>query len=217
MACGVVRSKISKLEGKENHKMRFTIPGLLAKADGWLPIALLALSLSVNGYLMWRVKAPSGPVREHLKIGQLLPSMNANELDGGHATLAWGDESKDTVLYVFRPDCIRCKRNLQNLRTVVADQGANYKFVGVSLTNEGLKEYLQTTPLPFSVVSVGSDTAKAFKLGVTPETVVISPDGKIRKVWQGAFADAVQTEVEATFNVQLPGLAYAGSTPAVTH
>ncbi len=43
-------------------------------------------------------------------------------------------------------------------------------------------------------------------LGPTPQTIVISPQGKVLKSWVGAYHDKTQREVETEFGVLLPGL-----------
>ncbi|MGE0887721.1 MAG: hypothetical protein AB7P14_29725 [Blastocatellales bacterium] len=42
-------------------------------------------------------------------------------------------------------------------------------------------------------------------LGSTPQTIVISPEGKVLKNWVGAYGSS-KPEIEAYFGVQLPGI-----------
>jgi hypothetical protein len=53
--------------------------------------------------------------------------------------------------------------------------------------------------LPFSVTS-------AYKSSGTPETIIISPEGRVVRAWPGAYTGQFQHEVENFFNVSLPGL-----------
>jgi hypothetical protein len=39
----------------------------------------------------------------------------------------------------------------------------------------------------------------------TPETIVISPDNKVVRVWHGAYETAVRQEIEKFLQVRLPG------------
>jgi hypothetical protein len=49
-------------------------------------------------------------------------------------------------------------------------------------------------------------TYKSYKLGGTPHTIVISPDGKVMNDWAGAYNAELRPEVEGFFGVSLPGI-----------
>ena len=49
-------------------------------------------------------------------------------------------------------------------------------------------------------------TLQSLGLGNTPQTIVVSPEGEILKVWMGAYLEEMQPEVEAFFGLNLPGL-----------
>jgi hypothetical protein len=48
--------------------------------------------------------------------------------------------------------------------------------------------------------------ASAYKLGGTPQTLVVSEDGKVMKNWKGAYMSNIQKEVEDYFHIDLPGI-----------
>jgi hypothetical protein len=50
------------------------------------------------------------------------------------------------------------------------------------------------------------DVKLKYRLGGTPQTIVISTDGKVLQNWVGAYADKQQMEVEKFFGLTLPGL-----------
>jgi len=45
----------------------------------------------------------------------------------------------------------------------------------------------------------------AYQLGSTPETIVVSPDNKVMRVWHGAYENGVKQEIEKFLQVHLPG------------
>jgi hypothetical protein len=47
---------------------------------------------------------------------------------------------------------------------------------------------------------------REYKLGGTPQTIVVSPQGQVTRIWSGAFAEDLQREVEDYFSVKLPGI-----------
>jgi hypothetical protein len=68
--------------------------------------------------------------------------------------------------------------------------------VSLKTVPDGLETY--SKPTEAFVSSLG--------LGSTPQTIVISSQGKIEKNWIGAYGDDTKKEVEDYFGVVLPGL-----------
>ena len=65
--------------------------------------------------------------------------------------------------------------------------------------------------LPFPVFhSPSLPMSRTFRMGRTPQTIVVSPESRVVKSWHGAYANlydkATQTEIETFFRVSLPGL-----------
>jgi len=116
-------------------------------------------------------------------------------------------DGRPSILYVMAPTCPWCARNLENVRTLAKEAGLAYRFIGLSNTREGLKEYLLKTPLPFPVYAVDAQhLPKGVDPTVTPQLVLVRPDGIVEKVWYGAFGEKTTKDIEALFHVKLPGL-----------
>ena len=188
---------------------------LWAARDSWLVVGLLALSLSLNVYLAWQTRYHSAQARQILGVGAKVPSLAAEQLGGARVVLEWALDGRPTVMYVFTPSCVWCKRNLEGVKVLSKARESSYRFIGVSLSSVGLKEYVEENNLMFPVyTNLDSQTVRRFKLIVTPETLVISRDGKIQKAWPGAYGGTVQKEIEAMFGVHLPHVPSAGSSKA---
>lgn len=67
------------------------------------------------------------------------------------------------------------------------------------------KNELKLTVYP----GLSPERVKAYKLGSTPQTIVISPEGKVLQDWAGACVGEQKSQVEAFFHVTLPGIAAA--------
>ena len=184
---------------------------LLKKNDLFL-VALLIVSLSLNVYLGWRLKRSKSPSAGPQKAVKLLPGMAvqpiiAAGLDGKQETITYAADGKPTVIYVFTPTCPWCERNSGNINTLVGLKGQSYRFIGLSLDNEGLSKYVESHQLSFPVyTNLTSESIEMLGLGSTPQMIVVSAEGRVIKNWVGAFGGAVQPQVEDFFNVQLPGL-----------
>lgn len=175
---------------------------------------LLVASLSLNVYLGWRLKQGT-PIRAqstvNLTAGMKVAPVYAKDGDGKPVTISYDTTNKPTVFYVMSPSCIWCKRNQANIDKIAEAKANDFRFVGLSLAETGLKEYFEEHAFKFPVYAgLTKETVQALGLGGTPETIVVSSEGKILKVWSGAYVADVQPEVETFFGIKLPGLTSLG-------
>jgi hypothetical protein len=101
------------------------------------------------------------------------------------------------------------------VRTLAAAAGDRYRLVGLSLDDD-VAAYLTRERLTFDVV-VGVPRATLAALGVrgTPQTLVVSPDGRLMQDWHGAWRGPLAQQVEQFFGLTLPGLVAGSRAPAV--
>jgi len=177
-----------------------------------LTIVLLVASVSLNVIQATRIGGLRSVIRTlrgeaQLAVGTSVPPMAVHDLRGQPTEVRFDGVDTPTVVYVFSPTCGWCARNLNNIKTLADQAGGRYRFVGVSLVEKDLQTYVERSGLTFPVfMKPDASSLKAFKLGGTPETVVVAPDGRVLKVWPGAFSEASHADVERFFKVVLPGL-----------
>lgn len=137
--------------------------------------AALVVSVSLNVLLAHRVRsltaARSATFAERLlKAGAAVPPIQAMRLGGQQEVISYGGTNQTTVLYIFTPPCIWCARNMDNLKTLLANKSGQYRFVGLSLSENGLAEYVTKNDLNLPVYSgLYNDTREAYKLSGTPQ------------------------------------------------
>jgi peroxiredoxin len=143
-----------------------------------------------------------------LKPGTVVQPIAAKRLDGQRPeVISYQSASQPTVLYIFTPPCVWCARNMDNFKALVDKESGEYRFIGLSLSDAGLVEYVRKNELKLPVYSgLSPETLKTYKLGSTPQTMVISPEGKVMQDWTGAYLGEQKSQVEAFFHVNLPGL-----------
>src|SRR5258708_279659 len=162
------------------------------------------LSNKVRGLTQGQTARISGRL---LKAGETVPSIEAKRSDGKQNVISYQGATRPTVLYVFTPPCTWCARNMDNLKTLADKEDGDYRIIGLSLSEEGLAEYIRKNELKFPVYSgLSRETREAYKLSGTPQTIVISPEGKVLQDWVGAYVGDQKSQVEAFFHVTLPGL-----------
>ncbi len=179
-------------------------------------LMLLVLSVSLNVFLALRLHKltharsdliTSMKADRQLRRGAVVPPITAKHLDGKEGVISYEDTGQPTVLYVFTPPCLWCARNIDNFKTLMGKEGNQYRFIGLSLSDAGLTEYLTKNELRLSVYSgLSPETLKTYKLGSTPQTIVISTGGVVLQDWVGAYVGDQKSQVEAFFQVSLPGL-----------
>jgi peroxiredoxin len=194
--------------------------GRVARSTYLVLLLLLTVSVGLNVLLAHRVHqlgvATIGQfLQAQLQVGAFVPPIAAKGLDGQSEKITYGDSDRPTVLYIFTPQCGWCTRNMDNLKALLRAKGQDNRFIGVSLSPIGLAEYLRTHQLTIPVLTgLSSDTISAYKLGGTPQTLVISPKGQILQNWRGAWTNKQQSEIEAFFHITLPGIQLKSSASA---
>ena len=142
-----------------------------------------------------------------LKVGAPVPPILAKRLDGQAEVIVYERSAHPTLLYVFTPPCAWCARNLDNFKTLVDKESGGYRILALSLSNEGLAEYVAKNELNVPVYSdLSRETKNAYKMPGTPQTIVVSPDGRVLQNWIGAYVGEQQKQIESFFQIKLPGL-----------
>jgi len=162
---------------------------------------LLVVSVALNIALALKLQGMKMELRrdQNLAEGTVIDGLEVAS-SGRRVQLQFKSPGKSTVVYIFSPACPWCGVNRDRLVTLAKAQKANFNFVGISLTTDGLDAYLKTNPFPFEVYTGlrNSDILK-YHFGTTPQTIVIGPDGRVVKSWLGAYIGPTQDEVAAFF------------------
>jgi hypothetical protein len=185
---------------------------------------LLPMSLILNVYFgselhsLWRplfspagVAAARPPSRAALGIGAKVPPITGKHVDGSPARVDYAASSTPTLLYVLSPKCIWCKRNQPNFQTLLKEATGRFRVVCVSLQSEGLDDYVADNELTAPGLEVLSDVPQPlqqiYSFSGTPQTLVVSPEGRVMARWSGALDGPSKAEAEKFFRVKLPGIA----------
>jgi peroxiredoxin len=177
-----------------------------------LTIALLTCSVILNLFLARQTKSLRSALlqvkaEDSLVVGASPPPIAAKGLDGQPATIRYGPDELPTILYVFKPSCGWCTKNIQNIRALAQSTKGRYRVIGLSLSSDNLQEYVTRSDLTFPVYSdLSPEVAIAYRMGSTPQTIVISSEGKLVKEWKGAYMGNIKKQIETQFGSELPGI-----------
>jgi thioredoxin-related protein len=141
-----------------------------------------------------------------LRPGMEVPSITAFDLAGRLRVVPVSKTNRPTLVYVFATRCSWCDRNLANIKALTEAVAGTYEVVGLSLSGEGLRQYVVDRGLGFACAVPVPTVVAAYRLSGTPQTIVVSAEGKILKSWIGAYQGVVGKEIQAFFGVRLPGV-----------
>lgn len=138
---------------------------------------------------------------------KVAPTIKARTMDNKEVLINYGIEKKQTILYVFSPSCSWSSSNWSSVNFLAKNIDKNSRFFGLALNANNLQEHLKTNQVSFPVYKeLSSEAIGKLELGLAPQTIVISPTGKIIKSWTGAYSGDIQREIETFFRIKLPGV-----------
>lgn len=141
-----------------------------------------------------------------LKLGTPLPDLLGRDIQGNKLSIDYGSDARRTILMVFSSGCGPCSENMKNWRALKNSCDASkYRLVGVSLTPSGTAEFVayhKMEGIPI-MSEVDAKSRVDYNLTLTPQTILIGPDGKTERVWSGVLSSgSTRAEVEHALNVR---------------
>ncbi len=183
-----------------------------SKRQGTIIIMSVLLTLSAGVNILYAYKVSSlrktiVVLRSEIGAGESVEPFIAHSLAGTPTPIAFSDHALPTILYIFSPQCGWCTRNLDNIKAMESTLKTKYRFIGLSMSDTSLEEYIASNNFSFPVYKNPDVISRAaLRLGGTPHTLVISQDGKIVKNWHGAYSGDQKNDVEKFFGISLPGV-----------
>ena len=110
-----------------------------------------------------------------------------------------------TILYVFSPSCRWCEMNQGSADRLAQSVRGRARFIAIALDRDGLFDWLQAhRPSHEVVTDAPRHLAPGVDVGSTPETIVISRNGTVERIWYGIYQGETLRSIEAYFGVTLP-------------
>lgn len=169
----------------------------------------LVVSITLNVFLELRLKQIETTLSSirgsrELQSGVALPPLDVLNRTGERVVIPFGPQP--LLIYVLSPRCPWCRRNFTNIKSLAQATEGRYLVVGLSVA-QGSPAPGDFSGYPFPVYSDPSAAVLAsYKLGGTPQTIVVSTDGRVLQSWKGAYEGEVSDSIEHFFSVKLPGL-----------
>jgi len=141
-----------------------------------------------------------------LSVGSSVPPLELTTVSGEHARIEYNSAATPTLLYVFSPSCIWCRRNATAFKTLTSTMRSKLRVIGISLSQDGMAAFRTESGIDFPVYVPSPKTSSAYNLGETPTTILVSRTGVVLRLWNGAYTGVAKSSVEDYFHLKLPAL-----------
>ena len=160
-------------------------------------ILLVSVSLLLASSSLWLAKE-NRELRAHVQsltqptVDSLLPPLSGSRLDGSQTELNFAFERRATLLLVFNKTCTVCDRVWPIWQSALKRiDSSKLRVVFIDLSRVPDPIYLMGHGISSDAVLTKPDPVMAYltyRLGGTPETILTSPGGRVKKVWAGLLA-----------------------------
>jgi peroxiredoxin len=163
---------------------------------------VLVCSIALNLYQTQKIHSLSASTGHSLQEGSLVPVLAVKDFDGNDIRLQPG--KLPLILYFFSESCSWCERNTAHINELELRSRNRYRVVGVSLSSDNVREYALRHGFVFPVYGTPSrSTLEPYKIEGTPQTVVVSPEGRVIASWTGAYNGRVRQELQQSLGIRL--------------
>lgn len=128
-----------------------------------------------------------------LETGGIVPPLVGYDLSGNKVTYSYGGDVRDTMLLVLSPGCHACDENWPKWNQLIKSLDSKStrlviaNIASIPVTNEYITRH-QIDGIPL-VAEVSAESMQAYRLAYTPQTILISHDGRVRRVHTGVLND----------------------------
>nr|MBN2277447.1 redoxin domain-containing protein [candidate division Zixibacteria bacterium] len=133
-----------------------------------------------------------------LSPDDMVPPFSAQDIFAGNISLNYTPGAPFSMLFWFSPTCTACEDNIGFWSEIFADTSfQEIRFLGMCAgTPEEAREFASENGLKFPIVGAQDPyLMETYKGNILPQTVLISPDGKIIRVWPGAVTERQRHEI----------------------
>jgi peroxiredoxin len=136
-----------------------------------------------------------------LENGKTLPPLDGMDLDGRDFVLDYGADRRRALLFIFTPGCEACEQNVDHWKSILKKaDGEAFRFIAIStvLDSSITKEFIRRHDLLDLPVIAVTDRAsrEEYNLSMTPQTILVSSEGRIERVWPGSLEEGKQADLE---------------------
>ena len=161
---------------------------------------LLAANIALihqNSQLKAQLSLP--PPLMEAAAGAQVPDLRGVDVEGKPVEVLYGKDSRKVLVMVFSPTCPFCDQNWPKWQQVISSldpSAIRPVLVDVtSTTTAGFISQHQLSSLPVILKADPRDTMD-YRMHLTPQTILVDPNGKVEKVWTGVMTDSAVADLK---------------------
>lgn len=141
--------------------------------------------------------------KEHLGMleeEQTVPPFTSVDIFNDTITVSFGPDQPFTMLFWLSSECSVCKDNLPFWNRLFEERTSEHiRYLGMCAdSRQAALEYASEYGILFPVVCPDDpQILDSYKGNILPQTIFISPQGSILKVWPGALAQGKEDQILA--------------------
>jgi peroxiredoxin len=166
-------------------------------------VILLLLLMDValirqNQNLKAELSRPSAAMQ--LQAGTVVPPLEGYGASGEKLLFDYGHDPRKTVLFVFSPTCSFCEENWPRWRQITAALNTeSVRPLAVDVSSGATRGFadghgLANMPL---LIKIEPGSLVSYRFRLTPQTILIDPQGKVEKIWSGVLTADQLKEISA--------------------
>jgi hypothetical protein len=163
-------------------------------------VVLLAANIALirqNRQLKAQLSLP--PPALEAAAGTQMPDLRGFDPDGKPVEVLYGKDARKVLVLVFSPTCAFCDQNWPKWEQVISslDRSA-VRPVAVdvtSTTTAGFVSQHQLASLPV-FLKVDPRATLDYRFHLTPQTILVGPNGKVERVWTGVLNDSAMADLK---------------------
>ena len=130
-------------------------------------------------------------------FGVPLPPITGRNLNGESVSISYGAGENGTLILIAAVACPFARSNWKAWETLIKSiPVGGHRIVFVDLPRNPDRDFFSPHGiLPARILRVDAEAKLAYRIGLTPQTLLIGPDGRLRGVWSGVLLEESLNEI----------------------
>lgn len=139
------------------------------------------------------------PAAYELPTGSQVPDLNGFDFQGAPFRLAFGQDPRKALIFVYSPTCGFCAKNWpQWWKLMPGLDPASVRPVAVDVTSTSTAGFLiehRLNGMPV-LMQVEPNARMKYRFQLTPQTILVDSAGRVERIWSGVLSDGAVAELQ---------------------
>lgn len=165
-------------------------------------VVLCGLMTSANMFLLHQnkvLRSQSSKTSLRVPEGTVVSTLAGLDFDNKPVNFSTADR-RATVVLVYSPTCHYCEMNWANWRNLIANvNSSRVRFIAADVTSNAHADFLGEKGVKGidSIHRVDPGELVSMELDLTPQTILIGADSRVKHVWSGVLSPKDLSDLKA--------------------